>query len=49
MRRLGGKWTVRRAVKNSEKKSLNPRTSLSLVPTSTLGAFAPGSVPAQEI
>jgi len=46
MRMLGGNCVLRRAVKNSEKKSENPLTSDSLVATRIMLCLAPGMLPA---
>lgn len=46
MRMLGGNCVLRRAVKNSEKKSEKPLTSLRRVPTRIMLCFAPGMFPA---
>ncbi len=46
MRMLGGNCVLRSAVKNSEKKSEKPRTSVSRVPTRIMLCFAPGMLPA---
>ena len=48
MRMLDGNCVLRSAVKNSEKKSEKPRTSVRRVPTRIMLCFAPGMLPAMH-
>ena len=48
MRMLGGNCVLRSAVKNSEKKSEKPRTSVSRDATRIMLCLAPGMLPASH-